>query len=148
MQSDEMEKTNIIVGKHCLEQSKVVLSLCSKYTLITTDIASAASKCIYSDSVQTVKLSSEEICQYYTFFSEHGCLSKIGFSEGSLLFIALHRKCKVATVDVVTKNVCRELGIGIFNVTLNGYEEDNSGNLSKKSLTSRLPDFIRGAACL
>lgn len=148
MLSDEMEKTIIIVGKHCLEQSKVILSLCSKYTLITTDIASAASKCIYSDSVQTMKLSAEEICEYYTFFSEHECLSKIGFSEGTLLFMALRRECKVATVDDVTKKVCRELGVGIFNVALNGYEEDNAGNLTKNSLTSRLPDFIRGAACL
>lgn len=148
MLSDEMEKSSIIVGKHCLEQSKVILSLCSKYTLITTDVASAASKCIYSDSVKTVKLSSEEICQYYTFFGEHECLSKIGFSEGTLLFIALRRKCKVVTVDDVTKKVCRELGVGIFNVGLNGYEEEEAGNFSKNSLSGRLPNFMRGAACL
>lgn len=148
MLSDEMEKSSIIVGKHCLEQSKAILSLCSKYTLITTDIASADSKCIYPDSVQIVKLSSEEICQYYAFFSEHECLSKIGFSEGTLLFVALRRKCKVAAVDDVTKKVCRELGVGIFNVVLNGYEEVDAGKFSKNSLSGRLPDFMRGAACL
>lgn len=148
MLSDEMEKSSIIVGKHCLEQSKVILSLCSKYTLITTDIASADSKCIYPDSVQPVKLSSEEICQYYAFFSEHECLSKIGFSEGTLIFVALLRKYKVAAVDDVTKRVCRELGVGIFNVDLNGYEEEDAGNFSKNSLSGRIPDFMRGAACL
>lgn len=148
MLSDEMEKSSIIVGKHCLEQSNMILALCSKYTMITTDIASAASKCIYSDSVQTVKLSSEEICEYYTFFNEHKCLSKIGFSEGTLLFLSLRRKCKVATVDDVTKKVCRGLGVEIFNVVLSGCEEENTGNLSKNSRVSRLPDFMRVAACL
>lgn len=148
MQSDEMEKSDIIVGKHCLEQSKVILSLCLKYTLITTDIVYAASKCIYSDSVRTVKMSSEEMCQYYTFYNEHECLSKIGFSEGALLFVALRRKCKVAIVDDVTKKVCRELGVGIFNVVFDGHKEENVGNHSKNSLTSRFSDFIRVTACL
>ena len=105
-----MKKDSIIVGKHCMEQSDVILSLCSKYDLFTTDLVECDSLYIYTTSIRNITLSSGEMLQFMSFFSENKCLHKIGFTESSLLFVAKLRKIKVAAVDVVTQSVCNELG--------------------------------------
>lgn len=136
-----------MVGKHCLEQSTIILSLCSKYTLITSDLVAADSRCSHLSSVQIVGLSSEEMCQYISFFSKHKCLEKVGFTDGSILFIAIRRKCKVAAVDTVSRNVCQELGIGIINIKSEGNQLDSTYTNQKDLRNIRLPRFMK-VACL
>ena len=116
MLSNDMEKDIILVGKHCMEQSETILSLCSKYSLFTTDIAAADSLCIYPSTIKSITLSPEEMLRFASFHSEHECLQKLAFSEASLLFIAKHRKIKVAVIDTITKTVCKELNINTINV--------------------------------
>lgn len=116
MLSDNMEKNCLMVGKHCMELSGIVLPLGSSYSLLTTDIAAHDSLCIYPSCVGNITLSDEEMSQFVLFFSNNKCLHKIGFSESSVLFIAKRRKIKVAVVDAVTQCVCNELGIETINV--------------------------------
>lgn len=105
-----------MVGKHCMEMSGIALSLCSSYSLLTTDLAANDSLCIYPTFIGNITLSKEEMLQFVSFFSDHKCLQRIGFSESSVLFIAKRRKIKVAVVDMVTRCVCDELGIETINV--------------------------------
>lgn len=145
-----MENTKLIIGRHCMEQSEIVLSLCSKYTLITTDLVAAQSQCIYPKSIQSINFSPNEMLQFSSFFSENENLHRLGFAESSLLFMAIQRGIVVAVTDNMMENVCKEMGIEIFRIENRGVnrpqKDENEKNL-RLSRTSRLSDLIR-AACL
>lgn len=147
MLSDNMEKNYLMIGKHCMEVSGIVLSLCPSYSLLTTDIAAHDSLCIYPASVGNITLSEEEMSQFVLFFSNNKCLHRIGFSESSVLFIAKQRKIKVAVVDVVTQHVCDELGIGTINVQSRKSGIPETVRLTVDSNAPRLRLF-KIAACL
>lgn len=147
MLSDDMEKNCLMIGKHCMEISGIVLSLCSSYSLFTTDIAAYDSLCRYPTSVGNITLSKEEMSQLVLFFSENKCLHRIGLSESSVLFIAKQRKVKVAVVDAVTQCVCNELGIETINVQSRKSEIPKIVRPTADSNASRLRLF-KIAACL
>lgn len=148
MRSDNnMDNNNLLVGKHCMEISGIILSLCSTYSLVTTDLAANDSLCIYPTSIRYITLSKEEMLQFNTFYSEHNDLHRIGFSESSLLFVAKRRKIKVAVLDIVTERICCELGIETINVSRKKSEVPKAEIASTDSGEGRL-SFFRIAACL
>ncbi len=105
-----MEKINILVGKHCMEHSDIILSLCSTYEILTTDLSVCDSLCTYPTTIKSITLSAEEMLQFTSFLSDNRCLHNIGTSESSLLFIAAKRKIKVAVMDFVTQKSLRRIG--------------------------------------
>lgn len=147
MLSDDMEKNCLMVGKHCMEISGIVLSLCPSYSLLTTDIAAHDSLCRYPASVGNIALSEEEMSQFVLFFSNNKCLHRIGFSESSVLFIAKRHNVKVAVVDTVTQCVCNELGIETINVQSRKPRSPETVRPAVDSNASRLRLF-KIAACL
>lgn len=147
MLSDDMEKKSLLIGKHCMEQSEIVLSLCSLYNLFTTDLASYDSLCKYPTSIVNITLSKEEILQLVSFFSDNKSLQKVGFSESSVLFIAKQRKVKVAVMDMVTQSICDELGIDTINVRNKKSEIPETVKTAVDSNASRLR-LLKIAACL
>lgn len=130
-----------------MEQSDVILSLCSKYDLFTTDLVECDSLYIYPTSIRNITLSSGEMLQFMSFFSENKCLHKIGFTESSLLFVAKLRKIKVAAVDVVTQSVCNELGIETIMIQHKKTVRSDNSKATFNSRTSRL-NIFKIAACL
>lgn len=142
-----MEKINILVGKHCMEHSDIILSLCSTYEILTTDMAACDSLCSYPTTIKNITLSAEETLQYASFFYDNKCLQKIGFSESSLLFIALKRKTRIAVMDAVTQSVCDELGIETLTVFPKHPDTSDSVMPPVESPLSRLKIF-KIAACL
>lgn len=145
-----MENTKIMIGRHCMEQSEIVLSLCSKYTLFTIDLVSAQSQIFYPACVQSIEFSPNEMLQFCSFFSENANLQKLGFIESSLLFVAIRRGIIVAVTDNIMENVCKEMEIETYKIENSGpnrLQKGESEKNMKSSRTSRLSDFIR-AACL
>lgn len=133
-----------------MEQSEIVLSLCSKYTLITTDLVAAQSQCIYPKSIQSISFSPNDMLHFCSFFTENANLQKLGFVESSLLFVAIRQRIMVAVTDNLMESVCKEIGIETFKIEnrrANSPQKDESEKQLRPSQTSRLSDFIR-AACL
>lgn len=149
MLSDQMENIKIIVGKHCMEHSEIILPLSSKYTLISTDLAIAECRCIYPTCIQSISLSPKEMTEFLSLFQENPNLQKLGFSESSLLFVGSRRKIAIAVTDNLTENVCKQLGIEIFKVELNNlrFQKNEGEMVIKTARPSRLSEIIR-AACL
>lgn len=143
-----MEKNNIIVGKHCMEYSDVIFSLRNTYDLITTDISTNDSVCIYPGDIDVVRLSADDMLQFLSFYYQNKSLQKIGLSESSLLFLAKTRKIKVAIMDTITQKVCEELGIETIKIQRRKTEISESTILAADTRTSRLSCVFRIAACL
>lgn len=147
MLSDDMEKLDIIVGKHCMEISEVIMSLRNMYNLLTTDLSLEDSLCIYPASIQIVRLSADEMSQFVAFYSNHTSLQRIGFYESSLLFTAKSRKIKVAIMDKITRKICEEFGIGTIQIQYKKSEIQESFIPNKDSRISKT-NIFRIAACL
>lgn len=147
MLSDDMEKLDIIVGKHCMEISEVIMSLRNTYNLLTTDLSHEDSLCIYPASIQIVHLSADEMSQFVAFYSNNTSLQRIGFSESSLLFIAKSRKIKVAVMDKITRKICQELGISTIQIQYKKSQIQEPFIPNKDSRISKT-NIFRIAACL
>lgn len=118
MKSDIMNKTNLIVGKDCLERPDILIELSKENLLFTTDIAYSEQKYSNLPHLNILEFTEAEMLLYSTFFSEHSCLQKIGFYEASILYVAECRKMKVATCDAVTRHVCLDLGIATTDINI------------------------------
>lgn len=135
-----MAKSDIIVGKHCMEISEVIMSLRNIYNLLTTDLSNYDSFCIYPSSIQILTLSAEEMAQLALFINDNNCLQKIGFSESSLLYVAKSRKIKMAVMDRITQNICDELGIDTIQIqhkkseSKETYIPNSDSRLTKKNI--------------
>jgi hypothetical protein len=121
MKSDIMNKTNLIVGKYYLERPDIIIDLSKNNLLFTTDIAYSEQKYPELSDLNILEFSETEILQYITFLSEHPYLQRIGFYEASILFVAVHRKMKVATNDAITRQVCHNLGIETIDIDISTF---------------------------
>lgn len=146
MLSNDM-KNKLILGKYCMEKSELILSLCSSYSLLTTDLAANDSLCVYPTFVETITLSEEEMLQLLSAFVEDKYFQKIGLPESSLLFIAKRYNIKIAVADMATQCICDELGIETITVQSNKSEVSGTIRPAAKSNTSRL-SFFKVAACI
>lgn len=147
MLSDNMEKVSLLVGKHCMELSEVILSLSSAYSLYTSYFVNYDSLCTYPGSIQIISLSAEDMQQFASFFSENKILNKIGLSESSLLFIAKCRDIKVAVVDNLTQSICSELGIKTIKAKRKSIEMPMDNSTADRTQTSKF-NLFKIAACL
>ena len=147
MPFDVMEKNNIIVGKHCMELSEVIISLRNTYDLVTTDLSASDSLCVYPTYIKVICLSTEEMLQFISFFHNYTSLQKIGFSESSLLFLAQSRRIKVAVMDKITQDICKELDIETIKIERRNAEISEQPILNTNTRTSKL-NILRIAACL
>lgn len=147
MLSDDMEKKNLIVGKHCMEYSEVIFSLRNTFSLITTDLSAKDSVCIYPGYISVISLSPDEMQQFVSFFYKNTLLQQIGLSESSLLFLAKSRKIKVAIMDKITQKICDELGIETIKIERIKNNIATSTIPNTNTRTSKLSIF-RVAACL
>lgn len=123
-----MEHINLLIGKYFLERPDAILELSRKYILFTTDIENSECANLHLSNVEIVNLTAEEMLLFASFLSEHQCLNKVGFYDASVLFVAAHCKMIVAVADVVTRQVCNDLGIDILDVNINhviGEQADN-----------------------
>ena len=142
-----MEKKNIIVGKHCMEYSEVIVSLQANYNLITTDLSVGDSVCVYPGYIRIISFSADDMQRFLSFVHNNTSLQKIGFSESSLLFLAKVRKIKVAIMDKITQKVCDELGIETIKIKRRKTDISEPTILNTDTRTSRL-SVLRIAACL